>query len=276
MSLSDAPKAAAEFIFEFEHAGKSFITADGKVVTALRDTSFSVRRGDFVAIVGPSGCGKTTTLNMLAGLTEPTHGRVLLEGRKPGEARLDVGYVFQQDSVLPWRTVLDNVETGLALRKVPRDARRAKAEALVRVIGLHGFEKSFPSELSGGMRKRVALAMTLAYDPAVLLMDEPFGALDAQTRIVLQDELLRIWQAQRQTILFVTHDIGEAIALADRVIVMTARPARIKSDYAITLPRPRSAAEARFQPGFDEHYKAIWEDLRPEIDAQRAIAGGDA
>lgn len=276
MSLPDAPVTASEFVFEFEHAGKSFITADGKVVTALRDTSFAVRRGDFVAIVGPSGCGKTTTLNMLAGLTEPTHGRVLLDGRMPGEARLNVGYVFQQDSVLPWRTVLDNVQTGLALRRVPREARRAKAEALVRLIGLQGFEKSFPSELSGGMRKRVALAMTLAYDPAVLLMDEPFGALDAQTRIVLQDELLRIWQSQRQTILFVTHDIGEAIALADRVIVMTARPARIKSDYAITLPRPRSAAEARFQPGFDDHYKAIWEDLRPEIDAQRAIAGGDA
>lgn len=275
MNLTDTV-TAAEFVFEFEHAGKSFITADGKVVTALRDTSFAVRRGDFVAIVGPSGCGKTTTLNMLAGLTEPTHGRVMLDGKTPGEARLDVGYVFQQDSVLPWRTVLDNVQTGLALRKVPREARRAKAEALVRIIGLQGFEKSFPAELSGGMRKRVALAMTLAYDPAVLLMDEPFGALDAQTRIVLQDELLRIWQAQRQTILFVTHDIGEAIALADRVIVMTARPARIKSDYAIRLPRPRSAAEARFQPGFDEHYRAIWEDLRPEIDAQRAIAGGDA
>jgi NitT/TauT family transport system ATP-binding protein len=277
MSLASASNAASgEFIFEFKHAGKSFITSDGKVVTALQDTTFSVRRGDFVAIVGPSGCGKTTTLNILAGLTEATSGSVLLEGKRPGESKLDIGYVFQQDSVLPWRKVLDNVELGLVLRNVPKDKRRAKAEALVRMTGLQGFGNSYPAELSGGMRKRVALAMTLAYDPSILLMDEPFGALDAQTRMVLQDELLRIWNEQKQTILFVTHDIAEAIALADRVIVMTARPARIKNDYAISLPRPRGAAEARFQPGFDEYYKAIWEDLRPEIDAQRQISGGNA
>ena len=263
-------------LVEFIHAGKSFITSEGKVLTALQDASFSVRRGEFVAIVGPSGCGKTTTLNILSGLTEATSGDVLLEGREPGMSKLDIGYVFQQDSVLPWRKVIDNVELGLSLRGVAKAERRRKAEALLTMTGLDAFGQAFPSELSGGMRKWVALAMTLVYEPALLLMDEPFGALDAQTRVVLQDELLRIWNVQKQTVLFVTHDIAESIALADRVIVMTARPARIKKIYDIDLPRPRGAAEARYHKGFDEYYRSIWEDLRPEIDAQRQISGGNA
>ena len=275
-SVAERNASAAPAVFEFIHAGKSFITNEGKVLTALQDATFSVRQGEFVAIVGPSGCGKTTTLNILAGLTDATSGEVLLNGASPGASKLDIGYVFQQDSVLPWRRVIDNVELGLSLRKVPRAERRRKAEALLRMTGLDAFATAFPSELSGGMRKRVALAMTLAYDPVLLLMDEPFGALDAQTRVVLQDELLRIWNMQKQTVLFVTHDIAEAIALADRVIVMTARPARIKKVYEIALRRPRGAAEARYEPGFDDYYKSIWEDLRPEIDAQRQISGGNA
>jgi NitT/TauT family transport system ATP-binding protein len=273
---ANPPAGAADVVFEFVNASKSFITNDGKVLTALKDVSFSVRRGEFVAIVGPSGCGKTTTLNMLAGLTGITGGRVLLEGLAPGAAKIDIGYVFQQDSVLPWRRVGENIELGLALRKVAKSVRRAKVELLLRMTGLEGFGSAYPAELSGGMRKRVALAMTLAYEPVLLLMDEPFGALDAQTRLVLQDELLRIWNMQKQTVLFITHDIAEAIAMADRVIAMTARPARIKNIYDIDLPRPRSAAEARFLPGFDAYYKSIWENLRPEIDAQQQISGGKA
>jgi NitT/TauT family transport system ATP-binding protein len=263
-------------LVEFQRATKSFITKKNDVLRALQDVTFSVADGEFVAIVGPSGCGKTTTLNVLAGLTELTSGRALLGGRLPHETDLDLGYVFQQDSILPWKKVIDNVQLGLRLRRVPARAARERAEALLRLTGLEAFADAFPVELSGGMRKRVALATTLAYDPKILLMDEPFGALDAQTRVVLQDELLRIWQEQRQTVMFVTHDIGESIAMADRVIVMTARPARIKAEYKVDLPRPRSAADVRFDPRFDELHKSIWNDLRPEIAAQAGISGGAA
>jgi NitT/TauT family transport system ATP-binding protein len=269
-------RGVADPLIEFQGAGKSFITKNNQIVRALQDVTFSVTAGEFVAIVGPSGCGKSTTLNILAGLTDYTQGRVFLRGKEPSEVALDIGYVFQQDSVLPWKKVFDNIEIGLLLRKVPPADRRRRAEELVRVMGLEGFGDSYPVELSGGMRKRVALAATLAYDPMVLLMDEPFGALDAQTRIILQDELLRVWHERRQTILFVTHDIGEAIAMADRVIVMTARPARIKTEYRVNLPRPRSAADVRFDPRFDDIYKAIWNDLRPEIAAQTRLAGAQA
>ena len=233
----------------------------------------SVGKGDFVAIVGPSGCGKRTTLNVLAGLTDLTQGEVLLAGQAPSQTKLDIGYVFQQDSVLPWKNVLDNIELGLVLRGVSAQRRRENALQLVEVIGLNGFETSYPNELSGDMRKRVALAMTLAYDPVILLMDEPIGALDAQARIILQDELLKLWHERRQTVLFVTHDIGEAITMADKVIVMTARPATIKTEYDIDLPRPRSAADVWFDRRFAEIYKAIWNDLRPEIDRQTHIGG---
>jgi NitT/TauT family transport system ATP-binding protein len=263
----------ADPLVELRGVGKSFITKSNQVVQALHDVSLSIGQGEFVAIVGPSGCGKSTTLNLLAGLEPLTEGTALIGGKPPGEIQYDVGYVFQQDSVLPWRRVLENVELGLELRKVPPAERRGKAEALVRLMGLEGFGHSYPVELSGGMRKRVALAMTLAYDPTVLLMDEPFGALDAQTRAIMQDELLRIWGERRQTVLFVTHDIGEAIAVADRVVVMTARPARIKSIYEVDLPRPRSAGDARFDPRFDVLYKKIWEDLKPEIAEQSRIGG---
>ncbi|MCL5960928.1 MAG: ABC transporter ATP-binding protein [Chloroflexi bacterium] len=246
---------------------KSFITRNDEVVHTLQNVSFNVGAGEFVAIVGPSGCGKSTTLNVLACITAATRGEVLVRGRHPAEARLDIGYVFQQDTVLPWKRVLDNVTTGLVIRKVPAAERRRRALELIDVMGLRGFEKAYPFELSGGMRKRVALATTMAYDPSILLMDEPFGALDAQTRVLLQDELLRVWEANRKTVLFVTHDLPEAITLADRIIVMTARPARVKSEYIVDLPRPRTAAEARFNPHFDQLYVTIWNDLKAELTA---------
>jgi NitT/TauT family transport system ATP-binding protein len=252
----------------FEGITKSYITRQDAVVVALQDVSFEVQPGQFVAILGPSGCGKSTALNVLAGITPATRGRALVRGRPPAESRFDIGYVFQQDTVLPWKRVLDNIGLGLAIRKVAPSERRRRAQALVDLMGLTGFEHAYPFELSGGMRKRVALATTLAYDPSILLMDEPFGALDAQTRVLLQDELLRLWEQNRKTVLFVTHDIGEAVSLADRVLVMTARPARVKTWHEVDLPRPRSAAEARFMPGFDDIYHRIWNDLRPEIAAQ--------
>lgn len=267
------PEAVQQPLVQFNRAGKSFLAAQNRTVRALQDVTMSVAEGEFVAIVGPSGCGKSTTLNILSGLTDLTQGEVLLGGKPPEQSKLDIGYVFQQDSVLPWKHVLDNIELGLLLRGVPSAERREKAQRLVEVTGLTGFESSYPNELSGGMRKRVALATTLAYDPVILLMDEPFGALDAQTRIILQDELLKLWQERGQTVLFVTHDISEAIAMADRVIVMTARPATIKSEYKVDLPRPRSAADVRFEPKFDEIYKAIWNDLKPEIARQSSIGG---
>lgn len=250
---------------KFEGVTKSFISRGDQIVRTLQNVTFQVGPGEFVAIVGPSGCGKSTTLNILAGITPATRGRVLIRGQAPSKARLDMGYVFQRDTVLPWKRVLDNIETGLVIRKVPSAERHRRARDLVSVMGLSGFEHAFPFELSGGMRKRVALATTLAYDPSILLMDEPFGSLDAQTRVLLQDELLRIWEANRKTVLFVTHDLTEAIILSDRIIVMTARPARIKSQYQVDLPRPRSAAESRFNPQFDKLYETIWNDLRAEI-----------
>jgi NitT/TauT family transport system ATP-binding protein len=252
----------------FRNVTKSFVSRTDNVVCALQDVSFDVAPGEFVAIVGPSGCGKSTTLNILAGLTAPNRGSATIRGRSVADARLEIGYVFQQDTVLPWMRVRENVEIGLGIRNIGRAARRERADALLQQIGLTGFEEAYPHELSGGMRKRVALASTMAYHPSILLMDEPFGALDAQTRVLMQDELLRVWEAQRSTVLFVTHDLPEAISLADRVIVMTARPARIKTQYIVDLPRPRTAADARFHPNFDALHMRIWTDLRPELSVQ--------
>jgi len=264
----DTPQAAA---VAFHGVTKSFVTRDDAVVSALQDVSFDVAPGEFVAIVGPSGCGKSTTLNILAGLLQPTRGSATIRGRSPAEARFDVGYVVQQDTVLPWKRVRENVELGLVIRKVAPLRRRERAAHLLEMMGLAGFEDAYPHELSGGMRKRVGLATTLAYNPSILLMDEPFGSLDAQTRVLMQDELLRVWEAERRTVLFVTHDLPEAISLADRVIVMTARPARIKMQYRVDLPRPRSAVDARFHPNFEALHMRIWSDLRPELSVQAKL-----
>jgi NitT/TauT family transport system ATP-binding protein len=262
---------AAPAAIQFEGLTKTFISRDNKLVHAIHNVSFTVAEGEFVALVGPSGCGKTTTLNVLAGITDLTAGRAFIRGGPPEQSRFDIGYVFQQDTVLPWKRVTENIATGLLIRSVPKSQRHDKAMELVRRMGLDGFESAYPFELSGGMRKRVALATAMAYDPSILLMDEPFGALDAQTRMILQDELLRIWEADRKTVLFVTHDLAEAISLADRIIVMTARPARVKTQHIVDLPRPRSAADARLHPRFDELYSAIWDDLRPEIQMSQTM-----
>ena len=255
----------------------------GNAVRALERVSLLVQSGEFVSLVGPSGCGKSTILKLVSGLLAPTSGNVLLDGQPVSGVPAGVGFMFQSDALLPWATAIENVAVALELRGLPRPAREQRARELVRMVGLEGFEHAYPATLSGGMRKRVALARVLAYDPAVYLMDEPFGALDAQTKVQMGGELLRIWDGLDRTIVFVTHDIEEAIALSDRVLVMTRRPGRIKSEYRIDLPRPRDFYEVRFTPEFRKLHQAIWRDLAAEVapisdavHAEAAAASGPA
>ena len=235
-------------------------------VLATHDINISIPAGQFVAIVGPSGCGKTTILNMLAGLLKPTRGSVKRHGIEVDGPSRDIGYMLARSALSPWRTARKNVEFGLEIRGVPKAERRDRAMALLQRVGLEQFANAFPSQLSQGMNQRVAIARTLAIDPDLWLMDEPFGALDAQTRLKVQAEFVQLWEdAEHKTVIFVTHDLEEAVLLADRVIVMTARPGRIKSDTMIDLPRPRIIDELRFDEKFKEAEHRIWEELRDEI-----------
>jgi NitT/TauT family transport system ATP-binding protein len=212
----------------------------GGTVAAVESLDLTVREKEFVCIVGPSGCGKSTMLRVVAGLVRPSSGEVILNGRSVVEPGADRGMVFQSYTLFPWLTVQGNVEFGPRLREVPDAERSAAARRYIDLVGLRGFEQSYPKELSGGMMQRAAIARSLANDPEILLMDEPFGALDAQTRALMQELLLNVWQQTRKTVLFVTHDIEESILLGDRVYIMTARPGRIKEEVAISLPRPRT------------------------------------
>ena len=255
----------------------------GGSVRALERVSLLVRDGEFVSLVGPSGCGKSTILKLVSGLLTPTSGGVSLDGQPVNGVPPSVGFMFQSDALLPWGTALDNVAVALELRGIARPERERRARELLGLVGLAGFEQAYPATLSGGMRKRVALARVLAYDPSVYLMDEPFGALDAQTKVQMGGELLRIWDGLDRTIVFVTHDIEEAIALSDRVLVMTRRPGRIKSEYKIDLPRPRDFYEVRFTPEFRALHQAIWRDLAAEVapisdavHAEAAAPGGSS
>jgi NitT/TauT family transport system ATP-binding protein len=233
--------------------------------TALQDVSLEVGDGEFVSIVGPSGCGKSTLLAMIAGLVPVTEGRILVAGRAIDGIDPRLGFVFQRDAVFPWKTVAENVGLPLVFRGVDAGAARARVTEWIARIGLTGFEHYHPYQLSGGMRKRVALAMTMVYEPEIILMDEPFGALDVQTRNLMENDLLEIWAEARRTVVFVTHDLEEAIALSDRVVVMSASPGRVKAVYAIDLPRPRSVTEVRFHPEFGRLYETIWKDLKDEV-----------
>jgi NitT/TauT family transport system ATP-binding protein len=237
----------------------------GRETVALDQVHLDVADGEFVAFVGPSGCGKSTLLNMMAGIFPPTAGRIVHDGRVIDGINQAVGYMTQADSVLPWRTVVQNVELPLRFRGVAADQRRPRIAAMISRVGLSGFENSFPAELSGGMRKRVALAQLLVYEPATLLMDEPFGALDAQLKLLMQAELLKIWEAGRQTVVFVTHDLSEAITLASRVVVFSGRPGRIKAIETIDIPYPRDPFRVRFDARFEAAYARLWEQLAPEI-----------
>ncbi len=232
-------------------------------VTALRDVSLAVRDGEFCAVIGPSGCGKTTLLHILAGLITPTAGRVTVPRRRNGV--LPTALVFQGVSTFPWFTVAQNVEYGLRVLGVPAPARRKRALHHLDQVGLARFRDAYPHQLSEGMRQRVSLARALAVDPDVLLMDEPFANLDEQNRLLLQDELLRIWQESRTTVLFVTHSIDEAIRLADRVLVMTASPGRIKAEVVVPFARPRDFRDIRRDPAYGAMAARLWDELRDEV-----------
>jgi NitT/TauT family transport system ATP-binding protein len=224
-----------------EHLSQVYASPQGQV-EALADVSFQVAPQEFVCLVGPSGCGKSTLLRLMAGLLQPTRGQVCLDGQPLNGPRRQVGIVFQKANLMPWRSVSDNVVLPLELAGVPRQQALARAEALIKLVGLTGFERARPRDLSGGMEQRVAIARALIHDPEILLLDEPFGALDAMTRERMSAELLRIWEASRKTVVMVTHNIQEAVFLADRVLVLSPRPGRIRATFDIPLPRPRDVA----------------------------------
>lgn len=250
---------------ELQNVTKQFRTPTGGIYTALRDLSLSVGPGEFCAVVGPTGCGKSTTLSLISGLERPSIGEVQVMGKPVQGIDPRIGYVFQADAVFPWKSVLQNVATGPRFRGQSKAQAFEKAREWLKRVGLAGFEDRYPHQLSGGMRKRVALAQTFINEPQILLMDEPFSALDVQTRILMGDELLNLWSSLSASVVFVTHDLEEAIALADKVCVLTAGPATVKGIYSIDLPRPRNVAEIRFEPRFVQLYHEIWEDLRNEV-----------
>ena len=251
-------------------ATKTFATRDGQPFTALTDVTFDVAAGEFVTVVGPTGCGKSTTLSLVSGLEAATSGTVHVHGAPVQGIPDGVGYMFQADAVLPWKSVLDNVALGLRYRKVAKAEAHEQARDWIGRVGLAGFEDRYPHQLSGGMRKRVAMAQSLIGEPSLLLLDEPFGALDVQTRELMQDELLDLWSGTGAAVVFVTHDLTEAISLADRVVVMTAGPATVKDIVPIDLPRPRRVEDIRLTPEFTELYRRVWDSLREEVEITRA------
>ncbi|MGZ4165824.1 MAG: ABC transporter ATP-binding protein [Solirubrobacteraceae bacterium] len=250
---------------------KRFVNPKGEVFTALHDINLTSEPGSFCAIVGPTGCGKSTTLTMVAGLDRPSAGLVRVGGEPVQGIAPGTSFMFQTDALLPWKSVLGNVALGPIFRGVSKRKAQSAARDWLRRVGLDGFENHLPHQLSGGMRKRVSLAAALINEPSILLMDEPFGALDVQTKAIMSNELLGLWEERRPSVMFVTHDLEEAIALADRVVVITAGPGTVKAVYEVDLPRPRGAVqEIRFEPRFLELHQQIWESLREEV--QRAYS----
>ncbi|MCU4186695.1 ABC transporter ATP-binding protein [Acidiferrimicrobium sp. IK] len=254
-----------------EGVTKRFATPTGEMFTAIKDVSLRVAPGEFCAVVGPTGCGKSTTLTLVAGLEHPTAGSVYADGHQVQGVVKGTSFMFQADALLPWKSVEANVAMGPMFRGASKKEALGQARDWLRRVGLSGFESHHPHQLSGGMRKRAAMAAALINEPSILLMDEPFGALDVQTKAIMSNELLRLWEQSRPSVLFITHDLEEAIALADKVIVMTAGPGTVKDVYDIDLPRPRGAVQdVRFQPRFLELQHQIWESLKDEV--QRAYA----
>ena len=245
----------------------TFAARDGAVrYTAVRDTTLDVQPGEFVSVVGPTGCGKSTLLNMAAGLLPPSSGRVLVGGTPLKGINGRAGYMFQADALMPWRTALDNVTAGLEFHGVTKADAAPRARDWLARVGLAGFEDRYPHQLSGGMRKRVALAQMLILDPEILLMDEPFSALDIQTRQLMENELLELWSANRKSVIFITHDLEEAISLSDRVVVLSAGPATHPiGEFAIDLPRPRDVSEIRHTKRFVELHDQIWHAMKEEV-----------
>ena len=250
-------------LLSIQGVSRTFISPKGQVTQALLPVDFDVQENDFVTILGPSGCGKSTMLRIVAGLDHPTSGRVLLGGRPVEGPGADRGMVFQSYTLFPWLTIEQNIRFGLRERGMPEAQQKERADYFIAKVGLRGFEQHFPKQLSGGMQQRTAIARALANDPKILLMDEPFGALDNQTRVLMQELLLGIWEAERKTVMFVTHDIDEAIFMANRVAVFSARPGRIKTELAVDLPHPRHYT-IKTSPEFMDLKARLTEEIRAE------------
>jgi NitT/TauT family transport system ATP-binding protein len=246
---------------------------EGREVIALERVSFDVPPGKITTVVGPSGCGKTTLLRLASGLVAASAGLVSFHGAPVTGLNTAVGFVTQDSNLFPWLTTVGNVEFPLAVRGVPSGERREKAMHWLRLVGLDGFEHHYPSQLSGGMQKRASIARTLIYEPSVVLLDEPFGALDAQTRMLLHHQLLELWHEKRSTMLFITHDLVEAITLSDQIVVMTRRPGTVKEVYQVPLARPRNVFEIYLEPGFDEAYAALWRHFKAELNIAGTSSG---
>jgi NitT/TauT family transport system ATP-binding protein len=249
-----------------DDATVAFRLADSRIYTAVEEARLSVEHGEFVAIVGPTGCGKSTLLNVAAGLLKPASGTVKIFDKPLAGLNRDAGYLFQADALFPWKTAIDNVAIGLEIKGVAHAEARERAQKWLTQVGLGAFGNRYPHMLSGGQRKRVGLAQVLIRDPKILLMDEPFGPLDAQTRQIMGNLLLELWSADRKAVLFVTHDLEEAIALADRVVIMSAGPsARIIGDWRVPISRPRDISEVRMEKEFHELHREIWSMLKDEV-----------
>jgi len=257
---------------ESPHQAKPMVSIDAVTMSfgsyvAVQDVNLSVADGEFLAIVGPTGCGKSTILNAIAGLLKPSSGTVAIDGQPVRGVQNDIGYLFQQDALLPWKTALENVELGPMFKGVGTAERREQSMKWLAKVGLKGFEHRYPHQLSGGQRKRVQMAQALITGPKVILMDEPFSALDIHTRHLMQNELLRLWQEERRAVVMITHDLEEAIALGDRVVVLAAGPrSRVIDSFPVDLERPRDVAEIKLDPRFMDLYRNIWSSLRGEVE----------
>jgi NitT/TauT family transport system ATP-binding protein len=260
-----APAAAPTPRIAFDGVRKVFRQAEREIV-AVADLTFTVGDCEFVSIIGPSGCGKSTALKLLSGLDQPDAGTVAIDGVPVDGPQPKVGFMLQKDLLLPWRTVLGNVLLGLEVRETPRKEARERARELIAKVGLAGFEEAYPKHLSGGMRQRAALARTLAVDPPILLLDEPLSALDYQTKLKMEEELVRILVEERKTVLLITHDIAEAASVSDKVLVCSARPGRIKAEHALPLSKSHSPEEARNNPEFLDFFNLLWNELRTDVE----------
>lgn len=262
--LCPEPPSAAK-VFEFQNVGMDFVNSAGERRQVLDNISFSLEQNQFTVLIGPSGCGKTTLLQLASGLLQPTFGAVVCRSQLVRGLQKEIGYVTQDANLFPWYTLQRNVELPLILRGVPAAERRDRVRDFLAFAGLSGFENHYPYQLSGGMQKRASIVRTLIYAPSVVLMDEPFGSLDAQTKMIMQDYLLRLWAEHRTTVLFITHDLNEAVVLADNVIVLSSQPTRVKEDKQILLGRPRNVFEPYEMDGFVDTHKALWEAFRSEV-----------
>jgi NitT/TauT family transport system ATP-binding protein len=275
VNVPTAPATEVAAAIEIKGLTQTYVSKAG-THTAIRDVNLSIANGEFVSIVGPSGCGKSTILYLVAGLRSPSEGHISVLGTDVDVRKgphPDVGFVFQRDALLPWKSALQNVALGLRYRGMQKREANQQAQEWLARVGLHGFDNSYPHQLSGGMRKRVSIAASLALKPRVLLMDEPFSALDAQTRNLMENDLLTLWEESRQTVVFVTHDLEEAVGLSDRVVTMTRGPGSILTDRKVQISRPRNLLELRFDDEFTHMHEELWSDLRDQVMAPGQTVG---